>query len=179
MWEKKEAERDRVENHPVRTEPPRMAAAPAFSPRAAQTANIGQSLFIKGEVSGSEDLTVEGRVEGRIDLKDHNLTIGPNGRVHAEIHAKNISIVGEVTGNVAADEKVEVSDTGRLVGDIRAPRISISDGAQFKGSVDMVHAHTEKGEKTQGAYKDKNVMAATATGSTPAVQVAQAGKAVQ
>ena len=106
MWERKEADRFDNQTQPVRSETPRMAAAPAFQSKVAH-ANIGQSLFIKGEVSGSEDLTVDGRVEGRIDLKDHNLTIGPNGKVHADVHAKNITIVGEITGNVVADEKVD------------------------------------------------------------------------
>lgn len=165
MWERKEVEKERFEPTPVRNEVPRTAAAPAFQPKVAH-ANIGQSLFIKGEVSGSEDLTVEGRVEGRIDLKDHNLTIGMNGRVHAEIHAKNITIVGEVTGNVVGDEKVDLTDTARLVGDIRAPRVSISDGAQFKGSVDMVRAN-----QSQGAGKDRSEKQ---QGQQPAVQMAAA-----
>lgn len=167
MWEKKEVERERFEPVPARNEAPRTAAAPAFQPKAAH-ANIGQSLFIKGEVSGSEDLTVEGRVEGRIDLKDHNLTIGQNGRVHAEIHAKNITIVGEVTGNVVGDEKVDLTDTARLVGDIRAPRIAISDGAQFKGSVDMV-----KGTQGQPGLKER---AAQNQPQQAAVQMAAAGQ---
>ncbi len=139
MWERKDADRDRTA--PTVSQP-RTAAAPEFQATRPATgqAKIGQSLTIKGEVSGSEDLTVEGRVEGKIDLKDHNLTIGQNGRVEAEIHAKNITIIGEVTGNVAADEKVDLTDTARLMGDIRAPRISVSDGAQFKGSVDMVRS---------------------------------------
>jgi cytoskeletal protein CcmA (bactofilin family) len=169
MWERKEADRDRFEPQPqpVRNETPRMAAAPAFQTKTAH-ANIGQSLFIKGEVSGSEDLTVDGRVEGRIDLKDHNLTIGPNGKVHADVHAKNITIVGEVTGNVVADEKVDLTDSGRLVGDIRAPRISVSDGAQFKGSVDMMQQR--QGEERSGREKNHGNQQA---------MVAQAGKAIQ
>ena len=147
MWDnKKELEKDRTSTTaaPPRTEPgafvpvapPPPAAAPTYAAKG-RAANIGTSLFIKGEVSGSEDLTVEGRVEGRIDLKDHNLTIASSGKVNAEIHAKNVTVVGEVMGNILADEKVEIADTGRLVGDIHAPRVSISDGAQFRGSVDM------------------------------------------
>jgi cytoskeletal protein CcmA (bactofilin family) len=169
MWERKEADRDRFEpQQPVRNEAPRMAAAPAFQSKTAH-ANIGQSLFIKGEVSGSEDLTVDGRVEGRIDLKDHNLTIGPNGKVHADVHAKNITIVGEVTGNVVADEKVDLTDSGRLVGDIRSPRIAVSDGAQFKGSVDMMQQQPQRHEERQ---REKNA-------PNQAVHMAQAGKAIQ
>jgi len=177
MWEKKEPEKDRYEPQPIRNEAPRTAAAPAFQSTQSKPAhaNIGQSLFIKGDVSGSEDLMVEGRVEGKIDLRDHNLTIGANGRVHAEIHAKNITVIGEVTGNVVADEKVDLTDSARLVGDIRAPRISVSDGAQFKGSVDMVQSAREKEEK-QGAQQ-KNVNAtAGQTGNVQVAQMAQAGK---
>ena len=146
MWDKKEFDKDRpvTPGAPPRVDPPIAAAPPA--PSAAthpppgtrgRTANIGSSLFIKGEVTGSEDLTVEGRVEGRIDLKDHNLTIAQSGKVQAEIHAKSVLIVGEVSGNVLADEKVEIADTGKLFGDINAPRVAISDGAHFRGSVDM------------------------------------------
>lgn len=166
MWEKKEVEKERYEPAPARNEAPRTAAAPTLQPKAAH-ANIGQSLFIKGDVTGSEDLIVEGRIEGRIDLKDHNLTIGQNGRVHAEIHAKSIIIVGEVTGNVVGDEKVELTDTARLVGDIRAPRVSVSDGAQFKGSVDMV-----RNSQTQTSGKDR---AAQSQPLQAAVQMATAG----
>lgn len=107
-------------------------------------ANLGRSLIIKGEVTGSEDLTIDGRVEGRIHLEDHDLTIGESSKVSAEVHAKNITIYGDVTGDMVADEKVTLADSGRLVGNIKAPRISVSDGAQFRGNVDMVGTGTEK-----------------------------------
>lgn len=176
MWERKETDKNRQSFRPANKDVPRTAAAPApdFQPRTS-TAKIGQSLFIKGEVTGSEDLTVEGRVEGKIDLVDHNLTIGPNGRVKAHIHAKNITIVGEVVGDVAADEKVDLTDTANLVGDIRAPRIAVSDGAKFKGSVDMVHA-TDKQSKHQVGSTD-HVKGKTMTPSV--IQVGQTAKSVQ
>ncbi len=107
-------------------------------------ANIGRSLFIKGEVTGSEDLMIEGRVEGRIHLEDHDLAIGETSKVNAEVHAKNITIYGDVTGDMVADEKVTLADSGRLVGNIKAPRISVSDGAQFRGNVDMMQSGGEK-----------------------------------
>jgi cytoskeletal protein CcmA (bactofilin family) len=140
MWEKKEPETPRGPQPPApaRVEPHATALPPAAAGVSrGRAANIGGSLSIKGEVTGSEDLTVEGHVEGKIDLKDHNLTIAQGGRVNAEIHAKTVTIVGEVTGNVVADEKVEIAETGRLMGDLRSPRVAISDGAQFRGSVDM------------------------------------------
>ncbi|MEW6324739.1 MAG: polymer-forming cytoskeletal protein [Nitrospirota bacterium] len=102
-----------------------------------QNAMIGQSIHIKGELTGNEDLTIEGTVEGKIDLKEHHLTIGKTGRIKADLHAKAITIVGEVFGHVMAEERVEIQATGRLQGDIIAPRLSIADGAHFKGSVDM------------------------------------------
>ncbi|HSK08661.1 MAG TPA: polymer-forming cytoskeletal protein [Vicinamibacterales bacterium] len=99
--------------------------------------NIGKSVVIKGELNGSEDLTVEGHVEGKIELKDHVLTIGPHGRIKAEIHAKAVIILGEVTGNIGASEKVDIRDNGSVDGDIVAPRVAIAEGAHFRGSVDM------------------------------------------
>ena len=99
--------------------------------------HIGQSVYIKGELSGNEDLTIEGKVDGKITLKDHHLTIGANGRIMAEIHAKTVVIVGEVVGNVIADDKVEVASNGSMKGDIVAPRGVQADGARFKGTVDL------------------------------------------
>jgi cytoskeletal protein CcmA (bactofilin family) len=99
--------------------------------------NIGQSITIKGEVIGNEDLTIEGKVDGKIVLKDHNLTIGANGRIQAEVQAKTVLVIGEIVGNVIADDKVEVAATGSMRGDILAPRVVLADGARFKGSIDM------------------------------------------
>jgi len=108
-----------------------------MSPENQGRANLGRSLVIKGEVTGSEDLTIDGTVEGTIHLEDHDLTIGENSKVNAEVRAKNITIFGKVRGDMIADEKVTLTDSGELTGNIKAPRISVSDGAQFKGSVDM------------------------------------------
>ncbi len=99
--------------------------------------NIGQSLFIRGELTGSEDMTIEGKVDGKIDLKEHNLTIGPKGRIQAEVNAQTVVVQGKLTGNISASEKVELAKTSRVSGDIIAPRIIIADGARLKGSVDM------------------------------------------
>jgi cytoskeletal protein CcmA (bactofilin family) len=99
--------------------------------------NIGQSVQIKGELKGNEDLTIEGQVDGKILVKDHNLTIGANGRITAEVHAKTVVVVGEVIGNITADDKIELAPSGSVQGDLRAPRVAIADGARFKGSIDM------------------------------------------
>ena len=99
--------------------------------------NIGKSVVIKGELTGSEDLTIEGHVEGTIQLREYVLTIGPNGRIKAQIFAKSVVVLGEVIGNVTASEKVEIRDNGSVDGDLIAPRIAIAEGAHFRGSVDM------------------------------------------
>lgn len=99
--------------------------------------NIGKSVVIKGELNGSEDLTVEGQVEGKIELKDHVLTIGPNGKIKAQVFAKAVIVLGEVNGNVTASEKVDIRDGGSVDGDIVSPRVAIAEGAHFRGSVDM------------------------------------------
>ena len=122
---------------------PAAAASSAGEPRAQlgrDMVNIGKSVVIKGELSGSEDLTIEGHVEGRIDLKDNVLTIGPNGKIKAEVFAKSVVVLGEVTGNVTASEKVDIRDNGSVDGDIASPRVAIAEGAHFRGSVDMQRA---------------------------------------
>jgi len=101
------------------------------------TVNIGKSVVIKGELNGSEDLTIEGQVEGKIELRQNVLTIGPNGKIKAQVFAKAVIILGEVTGNVTATEKVDIRDNGSVDGDIAAPRVAIAEGAHFRGSIDM------------------------------------------
>ena len=102
--------------------------------------NIGKSVVIKGELTGSEDLTIEGHVEGKIELRQNVLTIGPNGKIKAAVFAKSVVILGEVTGNVTASEKVDLRDNGSVDGDIAAPRVAIAEGAHFRGSIDMQRA---------------------------------------
>ena len=99
--------------------------------------NIGKSVVIKGELNGSEDLTIEGHVEGTIQLREHVLTIGPNGRIKAQVFAKSVIVLGQVSGNVTASEKVDIRDNGSVDGDIVSPRVAIAEGAHFRGSVDM------------------------------------------
>jgi cytoskeletal protein CcmA (bactofilin family) len=102
-----------------------------------ESVSIGKSIVIKGEVSGSEDLTIEGHVEGKIELRDHIVSVGSSGRVQAHITAKSIVVLGQVTGNLTAAEKVDIREKGAVEGDIVAPRVAIADGARFRGSVDM------------------------------------------
>ena len=106
------------------------------SPRGA-VAHIGKSVLIKGELSGSEDLYIDGQVEGTIELREHNLTIGPHGRVQANVNAKEVILHGTLKGNVRAADRVDIRKTGALVGDVVAARVAIEDGASFKGSIDI------------------------------------------
>jgi cytoskeletal protein CcmA (bactofilin family) len=101
------------------------------------TAHIGKSVVIKGQLSGSEDLFLDGEVEGTVDLPGHTLTIGPSGRIRANISAGTVVIQGTVTGNVRGTDKVELKSTGALTGDIATKRIAIDDGAFFRGGVDI------------------------------------------
>lgn len=140
---------------PERPAPPATASAPqdATAPLAgargersemSQMANIGKSLQIKGELSGNEDLTIDGAVDGKILLNGHNLTIGQSGRVTAEVGAKTVIVGGDLKGNITADDKVEVAATGTMRGDIRSPRVVLADGARFKGSIDMQPRATKR-----------------------------------
>jgi cytoskeletal protein CcmA (bactofilin family) len=132
--------------------------------------NIGKSVVIKGELSGSEDLTIEGHVEGKIELKDHLLTIGPNGRIKAQVFAKTVIVLGEVTGNISASEKVEIRDGGSVDGDIVSPRVAIAEGAHFRGSVDM----QKKASTATSASANSSSAKSTPTGTPmPAPAVAQ------
>ena len=100
------------------------------------TANVKESICIKGELTVAEDLTVESRVEGKIELKDHNLWVGPRGDVRAEIHANSVFIAGNVTGSIFASQLVEIRPSGSVQGNIHCPRVSLLDGARFTGRID-------------------------------------------
>src|SRR5262245_64345845 len=129
--------------------------------------NIGKSVVIKGELTGSEDLTIEGHVEGKIELRQNVLTIGPNGKIKAQVFAKSVIILGEVTGNVTASEKVDLRDNGSVDGDIASPRVAIAEGAHFRGSIDMQRTGT-KGSAEQKSEPKPAAAAATTPQPTPA-----------
>lgn len=110
---------------------------PKMNDYRSDVAHIGKSVVVKGELSGSEDLYLDGEVEGSIELRSHSLTIGPNGRVRANVFAKDIVIHGKVDGNVRGTDRVELKKSAVLNGDIATQRIVIEDGAYFKGSIDI------------------------------------------
>lgn len=125
-------------------------------------AHIGKSVVVKGELSGSEDLYLDGEVEGSIELRDHNLTIGPNGHVRADINAKEIVVHGKVDGNISGSDRVELRKSAVLVGDIATQRIVIEDGAYFKGGIDT--RKDKDKDKDQGPRREQGM-------STPSMPV--------
>jgi cytoskeletal protein CcmA (bactofilin family) len=110
-------------------------------------ANIGKSISIRGDLTGNEDMVIEGQVEGKVDLPNNQLTVGANGKVKAEIHAKGVVIVGHVDGNVIGLERVEIQATGRVEGDVSTPKLVVSEGAQLNGAIKMTH----KGDRSATA----------------------------
>lgn len=171
MWKRDEAVRP-PSGQPAAPPPPTVAPSPrpdAIRGLERDIVNIGKSIVIKGELSGSEDLTIEGQVEGTIQLRDHVLTIGPNGRIKAGVFAKSVIVLGEVTGNVTASDKVDIRDNGSVDGDIVSPRVAIAEGAHFRGTVDM---QRKSGAPAQAAPK----AAASPAPAAPAAPAAAHGQ---
>ncbi len=115
--------------------------SPPIAPKPARSATghatIGKSIQIEGTLTGSEDLSIDGRIQGRIKLTGHALTIGPNGKIEAGLRAKVVIIQGQVKGNITADDRIQITSSGTVEGDLKAPRVALEDGARFAGSVDM------------------------------------------
>ncbi len=139
--------------------PPAPAPAPGASDtRRQQThreecnmANIGKSISIRGDLTGNEDMVIEGQVEGKVDLPNNQLTVGANGKVKAEIHAKGVVIVGHVEGNIFGLERIEIQATGRVEGDVTAPKLVVAEGAQLNGAIQM----SQKGNRSASASPEK------------------------
>ncbi len=161
MWGRKEdnspapAAPAQPRSEPMRAQQPSRpapAAAPAaVTPKAVTEstrgqAMIGKSLKIKGAITGREDLYIDGEVEGTIELVENSLTVGPNGNVNADVTARDITVLGRLTGNVKAGDRIEIRKTGSLEGDLSTTRIAIEDGAVFRGSIDITKP--EQGSKS-------------------------------
>jgi len=141
MWKKEDAQPE-----PATTAtPPRVP--PPSPTRTGSRATIGPSISIRGEVTGSEDLLIEGRIDGSVSLESHAVAVGTEGRVHAGITGRVITIEGEVEGDLTAQEQIVLRGTARVHGDIKAPRVVLEDGATFRGLVDM--SATPRGKNVQ------------------------------
>src|SRR5215813_10793121 len=128
-------------------EGPPLSTAPIRTPELESTrgaASIGKSVTIKGQIFSREDLIVDGEIEGAVELNEHRLTVGPNGRVRAGVKAREIVVLGTIDGNVEALDKIDIRKDAKLVGDIKTARIIIEDGAYFKGSIDIVRSEQPK-----------------------------------
>jgi cytoskeletal protein CcmA (bactofilin family) len=140
---------------------PRPTPAPSFSSTTTASeparrssgdrATIGPSIFIKGDLTGDEDLVIEGRVEGKVDLKQNNVTVGRDGKVKADVYGRVVTIEGEVDGNVFAQEQAVLRQSGAIRGNITAPRVVLEDGSRFKGTIDM-----EPKERHGGGFQGSN-----------------------
>ena len=136
MWNKKENESPNAPAPSGNSPAPAPSSRPS-STRSAVPAVIGPSIAIKGDLTGEEDLMIEGRVEGEIRLKQHSVTVGRSGRVQADVFGKSINVEGEVQGNLTGDSEVVIRNTGRVEGNIVAPRVTLEDGSSFRGAIDM------------------------------------------
>ena len=152
MFNKKDTPEGMQEsNTTARNESPARSSAPARS--SGSTASIGPSIHIDGDLKGEEDLVVEGRVTGTIQLRSNTLTIGNQGKVEARVYAHTILVEGTVNGDLYASERISVRQSARIEGNIYAPRISLEDGARFRGAIDM-DAESEAFRKAFGATKN-------------------------
>ena len=129
------------------------------TPKTEQLALIGKSVSIKGDVTGSEDLYIDGQVDGTIELHGNNLTIGPNGKVHANVNAKGVVIHGKMEGNIRATGRTALGKSAVTVGDIVTQHISIEDGAYFKGKVEI---------QREGSRQESTAAATTVGSGAPA-----------
>lgn len=167
MWDKRKPEESAGRqpsvplNYSEVAKPPAPVAAPpviATLPEAPRNvAVIGAGMTIKGEVHSQEDLYVDGEVDGALELKEHCLTVGPNGKTHSSVRAREVVVLGSIQGNVEARDKIAIRKNGRLVGDIKTAGIIIDDGAYFKGSIDIV-----KTDSKPAPQKKEQAMAAGA-----------------
>jgi cytoskeletal protein CcmA (bactofilin family) len=125
-----------------------------------EQATIGKSLVIKGEVTGSESLYIDGKVEGSIQLPGNRVTIGRNGQVSANINAREVVVLGKVRGNLTASDRVDIRNEGSLTGDVVAQRISIEDGAFFKGGIDIRKPGQQKSDSKEPVSIESSPVAA-------------------
>ena len=146
------------------------------APRNPEFAHIGKSVIIKGELSGSEDLYVDGLVEGTIELRGNNLVIGPNGQVRANVNSKGVVVQGKLEGNIRASERAELRKSAVAVGDIVTQRIAIEEGAYFKGKVDIQNEAAQP--SSSASVRSGTAGSGAASGTASAVAMSSASTQV-
>ena len=153
------------EGIPMSTLPNRPSAnEPHHEPHRGGSAALGKSVIVKGQIFSREDLTIDGEVEGTVELQEHRLTVGPNGKVVASIKAREVVVLGTIHGNVETSDRIDIRRDAKLVGDIRTARIVIEDGAYFKGNIDIIRADAPR-QEPKSAPKQQQAAASAATGT--------------
>ena len=188
MWNKRREDEPRKSDPPTPAAPPASlrtpspvelkkettnvsSSAPRFEPESrGGSATIGKAVKINGQIHSKEDLFVDGDVEGTVEALDHKLTIGPNGKVHAMVKAREVVVLGSIQGNVEAVDRIEIKKEARLVGDIRTSRIVIEDGAYFKGSIDIVKSEPVKSAQKPAVVSAPPSAAAQVVGAAPEIK---------
>jgi cytoskeletal protein CcmA (bactofilin family) len=134
---------------------------------------IGKSVMIKGQIFSREDLTIDGEIDGSVELHEHRLTVGPNGKLQAGVKAREVVVLGTIHGNVEASDKIDIRKDAKLVGDIKTARIVIEDGAYFKGSIDIARPEAAAARTSAPAQpKSQSTSAATSNATVPATAAA-------
>jgi cytoskeletal protein CcmA (bactofilin family) len=150
------------ENAPMSTNP-----APSHHPTESRgPAVIGKSVMIKGQIFSREDLTIDGEIDGSVELHEHRLTVGPNGKLQAGVKAREVVVLGTIHGNVEASDKIDIRKDAKLVGDIKTARIVIEDGAYFKGSIDIARPEAARAPAPAPAQSKPQSTSATASNAT-------------
>ncbi len=158
MWREKKTRPEVTPNvEPVAPPPPPYMETPmnettskvvSTTPASQRHTLLGQTVVLRGELSANEDLLIEGQFDGTLSLEDHCLTVGAEGQVKAEIRARQVVILGTITGKIVAREKVEIRRSGRLMGDLMAGAVAIEEGAYFKGSIDILREEAQEGSRS-------------------------------
>jgi len=162
------------EGIPMSTLPGRINE-PHFDNSRGGSAVLGKSVIVKGQIFSREDLTIDGEVEGTVELQEHRLTVGPNGKVLASIKAREIVVLGTIHGNVETTDKIDIRKDAKLVGDIKTARVVIEDGAYFKGNIDIVRAEVPKPQPAPKPQPVASVTAGPAAGSQNVAAAAGGG----
>jgi cytoskeletal protein CcmA (bactofilin family) len=156
------------ENAPMSSNP----APSHHAPESRGPAVIGKSVMIKGQIFSREDLTIDGEIDGSVELHEHRLTVGPNGKLQAGVKAREVVVLGTIHGNVEASDKIDIRKDAKLVGDIKTARIVIEDGAYFKGSIDIARPEAAKAPPAPSQQKPQassaNISNAATTPATAA-----------
>ena len=160
VWKKTDADEPQPKSHQQsQSAPPSQPRRGAEAQRSRNVATIGPSIAIRGDVTGEEDLLIEGRIEGKVLLQKNHVTVGKNGRVKADVFARSVAVEGEVEGDLMGQEEVTVRPSGKVRGNIQAPSVTLDSGCRFQGSIDMEKGRQQQGKEARPAEVKPKVQA--------------------